>query len=322
MRRVLHSFGFSCSKSGKHTCHACRLGKHVRLPFTTSNNVSSSPFDLLHCDVWTSPITSNSGFQFYLVVLDDYSHYVWTFPLRHKSDVLPTLISFHAFVRTQFQRDIKCFHTHNGRKFDSTATRAFCTTHGISLRLTCPYTSQQNGRAERVLRTINDSVRALLFHASVPPRFWPDALSTATYLINRRPCRPRAQQTPHELLFGVPPTYEHLRTFGCLCYPNTAATAPHKLAPRSIKCIFLGYPAEQRGYRCYDPESRRVLTSRHVYFDENVFPFAQELPVPATVSTARSQPLHQDVMILPPPRRQQAAGAPAPQPVISTTSAS
>jgi len=102
LRRVLHSFGFSCSKSGKHTCHACRLGKHVRLPFTTSNNVSSSPFDLLHCDVWTSPITSNSGFQFYLVVLDDYSHYVWTFPLRHKSDVLPTLISFHAFVRTQF----------------------------------------------------------------------------------------------------------------------------------------------------------------------------------------------------------------------------
>jgi len=102
LQRLSHSIGFSCTKSSRHTCHACRLGKHVRLPFSASNNVSAFPFQLLHCDVWTSPILSNSGYQYYLVILDDYSHYAWTFPLCHKSDVLPTLISFHAFVRTQF----------------------------------------------------------------------------------------------------------------------------------------------------------------------------------------------------------------------------
>jgi hypothetical protein len=100
LQRLSRTIGFSCSKSSTHTCHACRLGKHVRLPFHESHNVSQIPFQLLHCDVWTSPIMSNSGFKFYLVILDDYSHYAWTFPLRHKSDVLPTLISFHAFVRT------------------------------------------------------------------------------------------------------------------------------------------------------------------------------------------------------------------------------
>jgi len=68
------------------------LGKHVRLPFKESTNVSHFPFLLLHCDVWTSPIISNSGYKFYLVILDDFSHYVWTFPLRHKSNVLPALI--------------------------------------------------------------------------------------------------------------------------------------------------------------------------------------------------------------------------------------
>jgi hypothetical protein len=35
--------------------------------------------------------------------------------------------------------------------------------------------------------------------------------------------------------------------------------------------MFLGYPASTKGYRCYDPVSHRVLTSRHVYFDELVF---------------------------------------------------
>jgi transposase InsO family protein len=185
---------------------------------------------------------SNSGFKYYLVVLDDFSHYAWTFPLRHKSDVLPTLISFHAFVRTQFQVDIMCLQTDNGKEFDSSASRAFFAKHGIALRLTCPYTSPQNGRAERVLRTLNDGIRTLLLQASIPPNFWPDALAASTYLLSRRPCRPRDNSTPYELLFCASPDYNHLRVFGCLCYPNLASTAPHKLALRSARCVFLGYP--------------------------------------------------------------------------------
>lgn len=196
LHRILRSFGYTCSKSSIHTCYARCLGKHVRLPFNESNNVASIPFQLLHCDVWTSPIMSNSGYKFYLMIMDDFSHCTWTFPLRHKSDALPTLISFHAFARTQFQLPIMCLQTDNGHEFDNSASKAFFATHGIVLRLTCLHTSQQNGRAEHVLRTINDSMRTILFHASMPTSFWPDALATATYSLNRRPCRPRQHHTP------------------------------------------------------------------------------------------------------------------------------
>ena len=48
---------------------------------------------------------------------------------------------------------------------------------------------------------------------------------------------------------------------------------PHKLAPRSTACVLLGYPTDHRGYRCFDLDTRRVITSRHVTFDENSFPF-------------------------------------------------
>ena len=75
-------------------------------------------------------------------MLDDYSHYVWTFPLRRKSDVFLTIFRFHAFVATQFQRYILAFQTDNGREFDNHASRDFFAQHGIHLRLTCPYTSQ------------------------------------------------------------------------------------------------------------------------------------------------------------------------------------
>jgi histone deacetylase 1/2 len=167
-------------------------------------------------------------------------------------------------VHTQFQLPILALQTDNGREFDTNSMRTFLAAHGTCFRLTCPYTSQQNGKAERILRTINDCVRALLIQSAAPSSFWAEALNTATYLINRRPCRSTGVTTPHELLLGAPPCYDELRVFGCLCYPNITSTTPHKLSPRSVACVFLGYPGDHRGYRCFDMDTRRVFTSRHV----------------------------------------------------------
>jgi hypothetical protein len=73
----------SCNKP-KHVpiCHACQLGRHTRLPFAQSMSCNTQCFDLVHCDLWTSPAISVSRFKYYLVILDDFSHYSWTFPLR------------------------------------------------------------------------------------------------------------------------------------------------------------------------------------------------------------------------------------------------
>jgi hypothetical protein len=46
------------------------------------------------------PVLSVSSYKYYLVILDDCTHYSWTFPLRQKSDTFPTLSHFFAFVST------------------------------------------------------------------------------------------------------------------------------------------------------------------------------------------------------------------------------
>ena len=141
LRHILRSFSFSCNKIEDHTCHACRVGKHVRLPFNNSTTIASFPFQLIHSDVWTSPVPSNSGYLYYLVILDDYSHYVWTFPLRGKSDALSTLTAFYSYVSTQFGRPILALQTDNGKEFDNLAFRTFLSHHGTIFHLTCPHTS-------------------------------------------------------------------------------------------------------------------------------------------------------------------------------------
>jgi hypothetical protein len=86
-----HSASISCNKV-KHTL--CQLGKHVWLPFSNSSSFSSMPFELVHCDVWTSPVGSISGFQYYLILLDDFTHFCWNFPLVCKSEVAAHITNF------------------------------------------------------------------------------------------------------------------------------------------------------------------------------------------------------------------------------------
>ncbi|KAJ0478268.1 putative RNA-directed DNA polymerase [Helianthus annuus] len=128
-----------------------------------------------------------------------------------------------------------------------------------------------------MIRRLNDIIRALLFHAHIPPTFWVEALHTSIYLHNILPTNKLRFFTPTFALFRRHPSYDHLRVFGCACYKNQSATLPHKLHPRSTRCIFLGYPNEYRGYRCLDPLTGKVHLSRHIIFDEVVFPFNEPI---------------------------------------------
>jgi histone deacetylase 1/2 len=191
--------------------------------------------------MWTSPVTSVSSFKYYLAILDDCSHFHWSFPLRLKSDTFSTISNFFAHVHTQFGYTNKTVQCDNGREFGNSASRAFFLAHGVTLRMSCPYTSQQNGKAERMIRTTNNVTRTLLFQASMPSSYWADALAIATLLLNRLPTKTLNMSTPHFALHGTLPSYHDLRAFGCTCYPNLTATAAHKLAPCSTLCVFLGH---------------------------------------------------------------------------------
>jgi hypothetical protein len=94
MSMLSNASSIICSKRTHDLCHACQLGRHTHIPFVSSTTRTNNKFDLIHCDLWTSPIVSISGCKYYLVILDDYSHFVWIFPLRVKSDTFPTLSIF------------------------------------------------------------------------------------------------------------------------------------------------------------------------------------------------------------------------------------
>lgn len=153
--------------------------------------------------------------------------------------------------------------------------RTFLLTNSMQLRMSCPHTSPQNGKAKRIIRSTNNVVRSLLFQASLPTHYWVEALHKATYLLNMLPTKTITKPCPYSVLFGTTSSYDHLCVFGCAGYPNISATAKHKLASRSTRCVFLEYPSNHKGYRYL---STNHIISKHVFFNEAKFPFAYSTP--------------------------------------------
>jgi hypothetical protein len=59
-----------------------------------------------------------------------------------------------------------------------------------------------------------------------------------------------------------------LRVFGCTAY---AYVDKGKLEPRAVKFIFLGYGSGVKAYKLWNPETKRILMSTNVVFDDTIY---------------------------------------------------
>ena len=130
-------------------CVSCQLGKQSALPFNSSESISTDIFDLIHSDVCgPSPVSSIGGSRYFVVFVDDYSRYSWIFHMKHRSELLQVYSNFVKMVEAQFSKHIKISRSDNALEYTQYAFQAVLHSYGTVHHLTCPGTSQQNGRAE------------------------------------------------------------------------------------------------------------------------------------------------------------------------------
>ena len=122
----------------------------------------------------------------------------------------------------------------------------------------------------------------MVFHANIPLFLWTEIFLTVVYLINRLPLSTLSNESPYFKLFKRHPQYNGLRVIGCQCFPSLRHQRGNKFSAKTYPCIFTGYSPIHKGYRCLDPKTRRVYISRHVVFDETIFPFKPSSEAPSS----------------------------------------
>ena len=175
-------------------------------------------------------------------------------------------------THTQYQRQIRVWQSDNGTEFIDASLGNFLRNHGIPHQTSCTYAPQQNGLAERKNRQLLEVVRASLFGMNMPRFYWGKAVKSAAYLINQTPYQVIDFQTPQQKLqslLSIPhlPNLEP-RVFGCTVYVNIPKILTNKLDPCAKRCVFVAYSEFQKGYRCYDPQTRKLHVTLDASFRE------------------------------------------------------
>lgn len=83
-------------------CVSGALKNSHRLTVESSARRISFPLIVIHSDVWTSPILSNTRCKYVILFVDDCSRYTWVFSMRHMYEVLVHFHTLHLSIKKLF----------------------------------------------------------------------------------------------------------------------------------------------------------------------------------------------------------------------------
>ncbi|SNX81731.1 related to retrotransposon protein [Melanopsichium pennsylvanicum] len=242
-------------------CHECIAAKSTQARMGKgSGERDSEVLGLIHVDLITD-LSGTSEYRNILVAVDDHSGYILATPIFKKSDALGCLQNWTKFMENQTGNKVKRIRSDNGGEWASTLADQWSANEGILWEKTSPYTSTQNGRVERMNRTLMERVRALLSQRELPANLWPFAVQAAAFTINLTP--DQHGLTPYEKAFKRKPDrfVQLLRVFGCLAWVfiPKGRREHGKIDARAVAAVLLGYSLTRKSWLFYSPNYKPDL---------------------------------------------------------------
>src|SRR4051812_42084549 len=179
-------------------CEECVKGKQHKGSFSKdAGHRTNAHLEVVYSDVCgPMQVDTLGGNRYFVTFIDDFSRKLWTYVIKRKDEVFDVFKRFKSMAERQCGRKLKILKTDGGGEYTSVAFGKYCDDEGIVREVVPPYTPQQNGAAERKNRTIMNMVRSMLCGKKLPKELWGEAVSTATYLLNRCPTKKLEKITP------------------------------------------------------------------------------------------------------------------------------
>ena len=264
--------GFLYGKLAK--CDSCGIGKMKQATVSKQSDTKDNiPGHRLYIDISSVKGRSYGDSKFWLLCVDSYTDYCWSFFLKAKSMTKDYMIPLIKDLKAKHGIQVKyirCDDAGENHKFEQEAKQEGL---GLQFEYTGPGTPQRNAKVERKFATLYGHIRAMYHSAGLSDShkvgLWCECASTATVLENLIATRGQNNKSSHELFYGTPPNHaKYLREFGevGIVAKHSNKKVRSKLADRGIPCLFVGY-AENHStdvYRMFNLKTKHILKSRDV----------------------------------------------------------
>ena len=282
---------------------ALPLSDHVQCPICIQSKMrarncppasttrTSSAGDLIHYDIYFLDKTTLVS-QF----LDDYTSYKWAYVHRYRTaDIIKNIFNqFFASIKSIRRKStdqpirIARLRSDNGKELTGEVITTLCSDNHIHRELTCTYTAEQNGRAERGNGTTSTLNRSMLLTSHILENDQDLATTLKEYSIYHAICvenrlysqvlsdRLGRSLSPYLALYEEQPNFAYIFPFGCAAYyylPKSRNPA-WKTNARGIPAIYLGFGDFQgrKAFVLCNPKTRTIHASVHVKVDPTYFP--------------------------------------------------
>ncbi|POM74618.1 Hypothetical protein PHPALM_8396 [Phytophthora palmivora] len=169
---------------------------------STSVNPTEAQLQKVHTDICGPlPVNSITGCRYFVIFIDDFSRFMFTYPMKTRSQLYECYENCRKKALNIFRHDIDTLEWHpcaieehdievlqadNAKEYEKLG-RVIFREYGTHAQFTNAYTPQQNGVAERRMRTIMERVRALLLDGKLPKQLWAECVGHVTTLLNMTP---------------------------------------------------------------------------------------------------------------------------------------
>ena len=224
-------------------------------------------------DIW--------GNQYMITFTCEALRWTWVGFMKHKSEAKDQYLKFLRWVKLEGHK-VKQLNSDGGGEYTASENAKVISEFqkisedwGVKQNFTCAHTPEQNGVSERLNRTLVESGRALLIQAGLGAELWSLAVAHAVFIKNRM-WHKRLQisenvgASPYQALYGSTPRTTNLRVWGCDAWKLDHAHRSSSWTRKASKQIFVGLSAKRKGWVLLDPKTRKISTSYHVTFDEDM----------------------------------------------------
>ncbi|CAI7926639.1 unnamed protein product [Closterium sp. NIES-53] len=166
---------------------------------------------------------------------------------------------------------LKSFQSDGGGEYTSQQFKQFLAGKGIKRLISLPYAHQQQGVAERMNRTLQNTMRKLLRGMRLPNHQWLEAMDHAVMLHNLLSSSSLPNNaSPHLLWTGKQGSTKMLRVFGCMVQYRPPSARAGRFSQRAQWGLHLGIEKNYNAWKIFDIHSKETVAVRDVIFYERL----------------------------------------------------